>query len=369
MNIGHKEKKRISQMEPWIGEEEKQALVAYLDAGGWLTEFKKTREFEQTIADYVGSKFAIVVSNGTVSLAIALMALGVGPGDEVLVPDMTMLASATAVMLAGARPVFVDVERTHLCVDLDQVEHAINDHTRALMLVSLNGRSPNMVRALELCQRHKMWLLEDAAQSLGSWHGEKHLGTWGHIGSFSFSAPKVITTGQGGALVTDDPVLAERMCKIKDFGRRQAGEDFYETVGFNFKFTDLQAVIGIEQMKKLTWRVNRKKEMFSLYQRELADVSQVEFLPTNLKEVSPWFIDVLVADPKGLHQHLDAHEIGSRPVYPALHSQPAFGLTGHFPNAEYVAEHGLWLPSSSFLLDEDIRVVCNVIRDYYKPVA
>jgi perosamine synthetase len=323
--------KRINQMEPWIGEEEKQAINAYLDAGGWLTEFKKTREFEQMIADYTGSRFAVVVVNGTVSLTTAVMALGIGAGDQVLVPDFTMLASATALLLTGAEPVFVDVNTDDWCVDLDQVERAITPRTKALMLVSINGRSPDMARAVELCQRHNIHLIEDAAQSLGSWHKGKHLGTWGEIGSFSFSAPKVITTGQGGALVTDDPILAEKMRKIKDFGRRQAGEDFYETVGFNFKFTDLQSVIGIEQMKKLEWRVNRKKEMFRIYQQELVAVESVRFPVTNLAEVSPWFIDVLVPNPLALKQHLETKAIGSRLVYPALHSQPAFNLPGHFP--------------------------------------
>ena len=358
--------KRINQMEPWIGEEEKQALVAYLDAGGWLTEFKKTREFEQMINDYTGSRFAIVVANGTVSLTTAVMALGIGAGDQVLVPDYTMLASATAVLLGGAEPVFVDVSPADWCMDLDQAEHAITAHTRAMMLVSINGRSPDMARAVELCQRHNIHLIEDAAQSLGSRHQHKHLGTWGEIGSFSFSAPKVITTGQGGALVMDDPVLAEKMRKIKDFGRRQAGEDFYETVGFNFKFTDLQAVIGIEQMKKLAWRVRRKKEMFRQYQKELVGVESVCFPATDLDEVSPWFIDVLVPDPLALRQHLDANGIGSRPVYPVLHSQPAFNRPGHFPGAEYVAQHGLWLPSSSFMTDDDIHRVCQTIHDFYR---
>jgi perosamine synthetase len=358
--------KRINQMEPWIGEEEKQALVAYLDAGGWLTEFKKTREFEEMIADYTGSRFAIVVGNGTVSLTTALMALGVGAGDEVLVPDYTMLASATSVLLTGAKPVFVDVNPSNWCVDLDLVEPALTPRTRALMLVSINGRSPDMARAVEFCQRHNLYLVEDAAQSLGSWHKHKHLGTWGQIGSFSFSAPKVITTGQGGALVTDDPVLAEKMRKIKDFGRRQAGEDFYETVGFNFKFTDLQAVIGIEQMKKLAWRVNRKKEMYRLYQQELVGIEEVQFSKTNLDDVSPWFIDVLVPDPIRLRHYLDKCGIGSRPFYPALHSQPAFNQPGHYPNAEYLADHGLWLPSSSFLTDDDIRYVCSAASDFYR---
>lgn len=359
---------RINQMEPWIGEEEKQAVKDYLDAGGWLTEFRKTREFEEMIAEYVGSRFAVVVTNGTVSLTLALMALGVGSGDEVLVPDLTMLASATSVLLAGARPIFVDVDRTTLCADLEKVEEAITPRTRALMLVSLNGRSPDMRDVTALCRRHHLALVEDAAQSLGSRFCGRHLGTWGDVGSFSFSMPKIVTTGQGGALVTDAESVAERLRKLKDFGRRQAGADFYETVGFNFKFTDLQAVIGIEQMKKLGARVSRKKEMYRLYQQELAGVAEAEFPRTDLSATTPWFMDVLVPDREGLKGWLEARQIGSRPFYPALHSQPAFGLPGSYPVSEYLAEHGLWLPSSAFLSDEDVRRVCAEIRAYFERV-
>jgi len=357
--------KFINQMEPWFGDEEKQAISDYLDAGGWLTEFAKTRQFEQMIAEYVGSRYCFVLSNGTVTLFAALMALGVGAGDEVIVPDYTMIASANAVVLAKATPVFVDIDRKNLCLDLDLVEQVITPHTKAIMVVSINGRYPDMEAIKSVAQRHSLFIVEDAAQSLGSRCAGRHLGTFGDIGSFSFSAPKIITTGQGGALVTDDAGLAEKIRKIKDFGRRQSGIDFHETLGFNFKFTDLQAVVGIEQMKKLDWRVRRKKEIFDLYRQNLSDVSAVEFIETNLEDTSPWFIDILVPNPGPLASHLREKGIGTRPFYPPIHSQPAYGLKQSFPMSEYVSAHGLWLPSSSFLVDDDIVKVCIAIRDFY----
>jgi perosamine synthetase len=251
-----------------------------------------------------------------------------------------------------------------LCLDLDLTEAAITPRTKAIMLVSINGRAPDMHRAQDIARKHNVYLIEDAAQSLGArWQG-RHLGTFGAIGSFSFSAPKIITTGQGGALVTNDNDLAEKIRQIRDFGRRQSGVDFHLSIGYNFKFTDLQAVIGIEQMKKLDWRVKRKKEMFALYRELLKDVEQVTFLPTT-DEVPPWFIDILVPDPVGLREHLKQHEIDSRPFYPAIHSQPAYNWPGSYPNAEYAAKHGLWLSSSSFLTDDDIGSICEVIREFY----
>jgi perosamine synthetase len=166
-------------------------------------------------------------------------------------------------------------------------------------------------------------------------------------------------------LVTDDEDLYNKIVKIRDFGRRATGVDFHEVVGYNFKFTDLQAVIGIEQMKKLTWRVERKKEIFREYQKNLADVAAVQFLPTDLTNISPWFIDVLVPEPLALRDHLKKQGVGTRMFYPAIHSQPAYNATGNYPATEYAANHGLWLPSSSFLSDDEVRCISESIREYY----
>lgn len=359
--------KMLNQMEPWIGKEEKRAMMEYLDSGGWLTEFKKTREFEQMIAGYVGSRYASAVNNGTISLIIALMALDIKRDDEVIVPDYTMIASANAVVIAGAKPVLVDIDPLDLCLDLELTEAAITPRTRAIMLVSINGRCPNIGKFVALADKYNLDLVEDAAQSMGSRFSSKHLGTFGKIGSFSFSHPKIITTGQGGALVTDDEDLFSRIVRIKDFGRPQGGVDYYEIMGLNSKFTDLQAVIGIEQMKKLDWRVKRKKEIYRLYHNLLQDIRRVEFIDTNLEDCAPWFIDILVDGARDdLAKFLGDRGIGTRPFYPAIHTQPPYSyVRGDFRNSEFISQGGLWLPSSSFLADEDIERVCNEIRRFY----
>jgi len=250
-------------MEPWIGEEEKAAMMEYLDSGAWLTEFKKTREFERMLADYIGSKYVSAVNNGMMSLIIALMALGIGKEDEVIVPDYTMIASANAVVLVGAKPILVDIDPSNLCLDLELAVGAITPKTRAIMFVSINGRCPDMDKVIALAGKYNLYLIEDAAQSLGSRYKGKHLGTFAEIGSFSFSFPKIITTGQGGALVTDNEELFRKISMIKDFGRPQSGVDYHEIMGLNSKFTDLQAVIGIEQMKRLDWRVKGRNKCIS----------------------------------------------------------------------------------------------------------
>ncbi len=235
----------VHQMEPWIDENEVRHMSEYLQSGGWLTEFKKTREFEEMLERYTGSKHCVVVTNGTVSMAVAYWAKGIGAGDEVLVPNFTMVATPNAVRLVNATPVLVDVEAETLCMDIEAAQRSLTPKTKAVALVSLNGRAPDMMRWREFCDEHHLFFLEDAAQSLGSFQNGRHLGTYGDVGSFSFSAPKIITTGQGGALITDDDDLAAAIRKIKDFGRERGGIDWHDMMGYNFKFTDIQAVIGI----------------------------------------------------------------------------------------------------------------------------
>lgn len=355
-------------MEPWFDEAETRAVSEYMHGGGWVMEFKKTEELEWIIAEYVGVPYCVMTTNGTISLTLALLALGLKAGDEVLVPDFTMIASPNSAAFVGIQPILVDIDPETLCMDLEKAEQAITSHTKALMYVAFNGRSANMEHVVEFCKKHNLYLVEDAAQALGSrWHG-KHLGTFGDIGSFSFSVPKIITTGQGGALVTDNETIYKKIKKLKDFGREKGGLDFHDEWGWNFKFTDIQAVIGIEQMKKLPGRVERKKEIFKRYQAELIDIAQIEFIPTNLDDTSPWFIEVFVEKPHDLSTYLKERGIGSRLVYPAIHTQKIYQNEYRgksFPISERMAERGLWLPSSSKLSDADVDIVVNAIKEYY----
>lgn len=357
--------KFIAQMEPWIDREEEKEIIKVLRSG-WITEADKTREFEKAIAEFVGSKYCTVVSNGTVSLFVALRALGIGKGDEVIVPDMTMVASANAVELTGAGPVFVDVEKDTLCLDLDEVEKKITKKTRAIMPVAFNGRFPDMDKLLKIAKKNRLFIVEDAAQALGSFYKNKHLGSIGEIGSFSFSTPKIITTGQGGALVTDDEKLYEKMVRIKDFGRFDRRTQDHHEIGYNFKFSDILAALGIVQMKKLDWRIKRKKEMYKLYFENLKDLKQIEFLKTNLTQTSPWFIDIFVPDPLRLKKFLAEKGIGSREFYPSIHTLRSYKGKKKFQVSLWASKHGLWLPSSTILKHSDIIRTCQTIREFYE---
>jgi len=359
----------IMQMRPLFEEEEKRAVCEYMDEDGFITEFKRTERFEQMIAEYTGAKHCVVVNNGTISLSLAAMAVGVEAGDEVIVPNYTMIATPNSIKMFGANPIFVDVDPDTLCLDIDLVKEAITTKTKAIMLVSANGRYPKSgIKAFEdLCTEHDLILIEDSAQSLGSFYPDgRHIGTSGLVGSFSFSAPKIISTGQGGAIVTNDDDVANKLRKLKDFGRSGGGNDIHDEIGYNFKFTELQACIGIEQIKKLPARVERKKEILKLYQELLKNVDKIHFFNQDLGNTTPWFIDCLAGSREGLINYLREKSIGSRVMYPPINKQLAYNVEGEYPVSNNIGKKGLWLPSSVQLMDSDIERICSEIINFYK---
>ncbi len=358
----------IMQMRPLFEEEEKRAICNYMDNDYFVTEFKYTEQFEGMISAYTGSKHCVVVNNGTISLSLAALAVGIKSGDEVIVPNYTMIATPNSIKFFGGVPVFVDVDEETLCLDIDLVEKSITSKTKAIMLVSSNGRYPQSDIKLfhQLCKNNNLVLIEDAAQSLGSFYPDgRHIGTAGLVGSFSFSAPKIISTGQGGAVITDDDEVAKKLRKLKDFGRAEGGNDIHDSIGFNFKFTDIQAVIGIEQMKKLKSRVDRKKEILVSYKKNLVNLENVSFFNQDLQNTTPWFIDLMVQNRDELIKYLKTKNIGSRPMYPPINQQLAYNLPGDYPVSSKVGKNGLWLPSEVQLDDNKIDYICNSLIDFY----
>ena len=354
-------------MRPLFGAEEKYELSAYLEEDGFFTEFKKTEAFEKMIADYVGAKHCIVVNNGTVSLTLAALAMDIGPGDEVIVPNYTMIATPNSVKMLGAIPVFVDVEPVTLVMDVVLARTAITSRTKAIMLVSANGRTPLAgIDAFEALSRETgIPLIEDAAQSLGSFYDHRHVGRAGAVASLSFSAPKIISTGQGGALFTDDDELAAKLRRLKDFGRAAGGTDLHDSIGYNFKFTELQACVGLAQMRQLPGRVKRKKAIWERYREKLEGCKGVRLFDHDLQRCTPWFIDCMAAERDELAAHLAENGIGTRVMYPPINAQKAYQVEGSFPVSEEVGRRGLWLPSMVQLTDSQIDYICASIRHYY----
>ena len=366
--------KKIFQFEPNLGEEEKQELIDVIDSG-WYTEASKTREFEKMFATYVGRKFAVATTSGTAALCIAAQGLGLQNNDQVIVPDMTFVASPNSIILAGSKVQLVDIDKKNLCLDLEKTKNLVSKNTKAIMPVDFNGRAPDLIELKEFAEKSNISIIEDSCHGIGSFHAGKHTGCYSDVGIFSFSTPKIITTGQGGMLVTDDENLYEKFKMIKDFGRdidkKHQMENAFDHVelGYNFKFTEFQAAVGIAQMKKLPERVEHNKKMFQTYRENLSKIDEIEFVDIDLKTSVPWFADILLPNEnirQKLIEHLNKSDIGTRKFYPPIHKlSPYHNISGNFEISDEISQRGLWLPSSSFLTDEDITRICDVIKNFW----
>jgi len=362
---------KIPQFDPFLGEEEIQQIVDVIKTN-WITEGDKSRELEKRITVYTGAKYAILVPNGTLALYIGLKLLGIKEGNEVIVPDFTFLASASSVALTGATPVFVDVDRGTLNVRPDLIEEAITEHTKVIMPVHIYGQAADMEPILDIAKRYGLKIIEDAAQGIGVQYKGKHVGTFGDIGCLSFFADKTITTGEGGAILTNNPELAESCLYFKNQGRLERGSFIHPHLGYNFRLTDIQAAIGLAQFNKVGYIIEKKRAIDALYRKELSDVKEVTFIEVDARtsERVPFRVNILVPDPQNLGKFLESQRIGVRRFFYPLHKQPCFNnnnsrVSGEIRNSVFAFEHGLSLPSSARLKEEEIQYVCAAIRDFF----
>jgi perosamine synthetase len=323
------------------------------------------REFERRVAAFVGTRHAVAVSSGTAAIALALMAAAIGPGDVVLVPDLTFIATANAVRLAGADVKLVDVEPVRFGVDPDAVEAAIGPRTRALVTVDVNGRGADYGRLEPICRKAGLVLICDAAEALGSRHGGRMLGSFGLAGCFSFSANKTVTAGQGGMIVTSSDAMHDRLRELKDQGRRKGGsggDDDHPVLGFNFKFTDLQAAVALAQFDEIEERLAAATRRDRAYRERLSNQPALRLPPMSEPgEVRQW-TDILIEDRAAVSAALEADGIGSRNFWHPLHTQKPYAADSMaYKNSRDISRRGLWLASRLDLTGSDIDRVSSVI--------
>ncbi len=357
---------------PSLDGNERAYVLDCLESGWISSQGSYLRKFEAAFAEFLGVEHALAVSNGTVALHLALVALGIGPGDEVIVPDLTFAASASAVIHAGATPVLVDVERTSWTLDLDKAASAIGPRTRAIMPVHLYGQPADMDGVKALADHHGLLVVEDAAEALGStWRGRR-VGSFGDASTFSFFANKIVTTGEGGMVVFADAAKADRGRRLRDHGMNPAKRYWHDEVGFNYRMTNMQAAIGLAQMERIDRFIEGKLRLAERYGKGLAGVSGV-ILPETRSEVlnTYWAYSILLADCPSVEERdrviarLARLGIGTRPLFYPLHTMPAFrAFAGNrdFPATEYLSARGLSLPSAVNLEDREIDFVCRSLR-------
>ena len=384
------DKKIIPQCEPWYDNTEWSYLKRVMDSG-YITESALTREFEERVAKFTGAKHAIAMANGSVALSAALLAVGVKPGDEVIVPDMTFIATATSALMIGAVPIFCGVDPKTFCLDAKKAELLITKKTRCIIPVHLFGIAADMDAINSLAKKHSLSIVEDAAQGMGVHFRGKHVGTLGDIGMISFHANKTGSTGEGGMLLTDDAALAGRCRRIKNQGREKKGIFIHESIGFNFSYTELQAALGLGQMDKLKEILERKKSIYNIYHNHLKGIKQITFpeIPPHTQPVY-WFTNILVPDPEKLSSFLQERGIQTRRFFYPLHLQPCFmgqwkpagnvnysrydqGIGPLFSDSvpenkesESAYDHGLSLPSSATLSEKDQMFIIDAIKGFFQ---
>lgn len=359
--------KYIPQIEPWITEDEARQ-VSDVVRTTYITEHGKTQEFVERIKAITGAQYAIATSNGTLALVAALMAEKIGPGDEVIVPDLTFIASANAVRLVGATPVFCDVDADSACMTPANCDAVVTPATRAIMPVHLYGQTSDMEELSAYAQERGFVVFEDAAEALGVRLRGRHVGTFGEYGIFSFFANKVVTCGEGGVVLTNSEERYRQLFRIKNHGRDRKGTFVHDEIGYNFCFTDLQAAMGVAQLDRFDEIMRRKRANYDYYLKHLAGTAGVRVmeLPADV-ESNYWFVNILVPDPEALAAYLHDKGIGTRRFFYPMTRQPCYdgSATGKFDTARSLYESGLSLPSSVTLTDEDRARVCAEIRSYY----
>ena len=362
---------------PWITEKE----IAYVSdavATAWYGDANKYHHrFEAAFAAHCGRRHAVSLPSCTAALHLALMALGVGPGDEVIVPDVTWIASVAPVHYVGARPVFVDIDRESWCLDAEGVAAAVTERTKAVIAVDLYGSMPDYDALSRLAEARGFALIEDAAEAIGSrWRG-RPAGSFGTVSTFSFHGSKTLTTGEGGMIVLDDDALLARVLQMRDHGRAPGDTMFFnQEIGWKYKMSSMQAALGLAQIERVADLVERKREIFSWYREDLAGWDGGTLNPDIPGLHNSYWMDTVVLDPAlGLRKEvllprLKAQGIDARPFFYPLSAIPAFAGTpeaerarGRNTVAYALSPYGVNLPSALTLTREDVSFVTAAVRN------
>ena len=359
----------ISWWSPEMTGNELPLLKKVIDSN-FLNDGEVTDQFVQRIAELAGAKFGVGVTSGTAAIYLSLMALDVGHDDEVIVPDIGFIATANAVSMTGATPVLADVDEGTLNLSPKAMQDAFSSNTKVVIPVHVSGRAADVERIVDIARAHGLAVVEDAAEAFCSRFKNRYLGTFGQTGCFSFSPNKVITTGQGGVIVTNDEAIFHRLRELKDQGRPvrgTGGADIHHSIGFNFKLTNLQAAVGLGQLKKLDARLDRIRRTYSIYRDELNGTKGIRVLPFNIEAgEQPQWVDALAERRDELDNFLAKNGAGCRRFWFPLHTQkPYLCNEKDFPVSTKVGQQAIWLPSAFQMTDDDVRTVCRLIKYFY----
>lgn len=360
---------KIPVYRPSLDGNEKKYVNQCLDSSWISSKGEFVGCFEQRFSERIGVQHAATVCNGTVALHLALVALGIGPGDEVIVPTLTYVASVNAITYTGATPVFVDSLRSTWQIDPEDVVRHITPRTRAIMAVHLYGQSSDMEKLVKITKNYHLFLIEDCAEAFGTYYGDQHVGLFGDISTFSFFGNKTITTGEGGMVVTNDKTLNERVRHLRGQGLAAHREYWHDVVGYNYRMTNIAAAIGVAQLERADELIARKKNLAKLYTYGLKDLPVQVHPEESGTTHSYWMVSILVnhADLRdNLRQHLARAGIETRPLFYPVHTMPAYSRNFRRHSvAEDLSWRGINLPSFPSLTDDEVFYICGEVRKFY----
>lgn len=356
--------------QPVLDGHEKEYLIRCIDTGWISSEGPAVQEFEQKLAARLGRTHGVAVSNGSTALDLAVKALDLPQGSEVIMPAFTIISCAAAVVRAGLVPVLVDAEAKTWNMDVNEVKAKLSPRTSAIMVVHIYGLPTDMDPILQLAASHGLRIVEDAAEMHGQTYKGKPCGSFGDVSALSFYPNKHITTGEGGMVLTDDPELAERCRSLRNLAHSPTRRFVHEELGFNYRLTNLQAALGLAQLERLDETVEKKRRMGTFYNSHLAGIPEIELPPANTDYAANIYwvygmvlTDSVQIDAEGMMSRLSRLKVGTRPFFWGMHEQPVFRKMGlfqgeHHPVTERIARRGFYIPSGLGITEEQqLRVV------------
>jgi perosamine synthetase len=365
---------------PDLGEEEKHIVSKVIDSG-WVSQGPKVIEFEEIFARYVGARYAVATTSCTTALHAALSVAGIGPGDEVILPSLSFIATANSVLYCGAKPVFSDVDLETCNINVQKIEEAITEKTKAIMPVHQMGLPVDLDSIKAIARKNKLLVIEDAACAIGSEYHDTKIGGHNNIACFSFHPRKIITTGEGGMITTDDRTISERLKRfrhhgmsVSDIERHMANTVIIETypeLGYNYRMTDMQAAIGIEQMKKLPSILEARKQKARIYNTELENIPHIRIPkapPYARHNYQSYWIELLDSAPfdrNTLMARLIEKGIATRRGIMAIHREPCYReyAAAHLPNTDRITDKTLLLPLYPRLSDKEQKFIIDSLKE------
>lgn len=356
----------ITQVLPLLDNEELLNVSNAID-NKWLSEGPWAERFLSGLQELTSSRYAVLAPNGTLGLYLAILSLDLPPGSEILVPSFTFFGSASSIVFAGHKPVFVDVSETDYTIDMQDLESKITPRTAAIMAVHIYGQAARLEAILSVANKHKLILIEDAAQAIGVKYDDKHAGTIGDIGVISFFADKTITTGEGAVILCKDQNIWNKLRLLRNQGRPNSGTFIHESLGMNFRLTDLQAAVGYAQLKKLEKIAEQRQKSYSVYLQCLDGISSVKTMRLDPRSTFiPFRFPFTSINKNKIASELEKGGVQIRSFFYPMHMQPPLQQYANPEkrclNSEILYEHGLALPIHSNVTHDDIEYICDIIK-------